>query len=104
MWRDHRIGGSAVRRKDRDRQFGLGFWLGGIGLNVVQGARLAGATMIIGVDVNSSKEVIARELGATHFVNPREIEKLTSHLMKLTNGGAHESSVGQKFCDRRCRT
>ncbi|MFL6547337.1 MAG: zinc-binding dehydrogenase [Povalibacter sp.] len=64
------------------------FGLGGIGLNVVQGARLAGATMIIGVDVNSSKEVIARELGATHFVNPREIEKLTSHLMKLTNGGA----------------
>ena len=64
------------------------FGLGGIGLNVVQGARLAGASTIIGVDMNPAKESIARELGATAFVNPREIEKLTSHLMKLTNGGA----------------
>ena len=64
------------------------FGLGGIGLNVVQGARLAGAATIIGVDLNPAKENIARQLGATDFVNPQGIERLASHLMKLTNGGA----------------
>jgi S-(hydroxymethyl)glutathione dehydrogenase/alcohol dehydrogenase len=64
------------------------FGLGGIGLNVVQGARLAGAKKIIGVDTNPAKEAIARQFGATDFVNPKLVEKLTSHLMKLTAGGA----------------
>ncbi len=64
------------------------FGLGGIGLNVVQGARLAGAKKIIGVDTNPAKEAIARQFGATDFVNPKAVEKLTSHLMKLTAGGA----------------
>ncbi|HEX7012449.1 MAG TPA: alcohol dehydrogenase catalytic domain-containing protein [Steroidobacteraceae bacterium] len=64
------------------------FGLGGIGLNVVQGARLAGARMIIGVDTNPRKEAMARHFGATDFVNPATVQKLTSHLMKLTQGGA----------------
>lgn len=64
------------------------FGLGGIGLNVVQGARLAGAKTIIGVDTNREKESIARRFGATEFVDPRSVEKLTSHLMKMTGGGA----------------
>src|SRR5437899_564546 len=49
------------------------FGLGGIGLNVVQGARMAGANMIIGVDVNPARETLARKFGLTHFVNPREV-------------------------------
>jgi S-(hydroxymethyl)glutathione dehydrogenase / alcohol dehydrogenase len=67
------------------------FGLGGIGLNVVQGARLAGAKKIIGVDTNPAKETIARQFGATDFVNPKSVEKITSHLMKLTGGGADYS-------------
>src|SRR5688500_2354587 len=50
------------------------FGLGGIGLNVVQGARMAGADMIIGVDLNPAREAIARKLGLTHFVNPRDLK------------------------------
>ncbi|HMN47206.1 MAG TPA: alcohol dehydrogenase catalytic domain-containing protein [Povalibacter sp.] len=64
------------------------FGLGGIGLNVVQGAKLAGAKTIIGVDMNPAKETIARQFGATDFVNPKQVEKITSHLMKMTGGGA----------------
>jgi S-(hydroxymethyl)glutathione dehydrogenase / alcohol dehydrogenase len=67
------------------------FGLGGIGLNVVQGARLAGARQIVGVDTNPAKEAIARQLGITDFVDPTTIERLGSHLMKLTNGGADYS-------------
>lgn len=67
------------------------FGLGGIGLNVVQGARLAGAKTIIGIDTNATKESIAREMGATHFINPKDIEKLVSHIMKLSSGGVDYS-------------
>lgn len=67
------------------------FGLGGIGLNVIQGAKLAGARMIIGVDLNPEKEQVARRLGATEFLNPTTVPKLTSHLMKLTGGGADYS-------------
>jgi S-(hydroxymethyl)glutathione dehydrogenase / alcohol dehydrogenase len=67
------------------------FGLGGIGLNVVQGARLAGAKTIIGVDTNPGKEAIARRFGATEYLNPKTIEKLTGHIMKLTGGGADYS-------------
>jgi S-(hydroxymethyl)glutathione dehydrogenase/alcohol dehydrogenase len=67
------------------------FGLGGIGLNVVQGARLAGARMIVGIDTNPAKEAIARQLGATEFLDPTTVPKLTSHLMKLTGGGADYS-------------
>lgn len=65
------------------------FGLGGIGLNVVQGARLAGARTIIGVDINPSCEARARTFGATHFINPADLaDDLVDHLRALTGGGA----------------
>ena len=68
------------------------FGLGGIGLNVIQGARMVGANMIVGVDLNPQKKALAEKLGMTHFVNPREIEgDLVAHLVELTNGGADYS-------------
>src|SRR4051812_12468492 len=68
------------------------FGLGGIGLNVVQGARIAGADMIIGVDINPAREALARKLGMTHFVNPKDVKgDVVAHLVELTNGGADYS-------------
>ncbi len=68
------------------------FGLGGIGLNVVQGARLAGANMIIGVDTNPAKRALAEKFGMTHFVNPQEVEgDLVPYLVNLTRGGADYS-------------
>src|SRR5499427_9288469 len=65
------------------------FGLGGIGLNVVQGARLVGANMIVGVDLNPAREALARKFGLTHFVNPKEVKgDLVAHLVELTGGGA----------------
>ena len=65
------------------------FGLGGIGLNVVQGLRLAGADQIVGVDLNNSKEALAKEFGMTHFVNPGDVSgDLVAHLVELTGGGA----------------
>jgi len=65
------------------------FGLGGIGLNVIQGARLAGADMIVGVDLNPAREAMARKFGMTHFVNPAEVESdLVPYLVSLTKGGA----------------
>jgi S-(hydroxymethyl)glutathione dehydrogenase/alcohol dehydrogenase len=68
------------------------FGLGGIGLNVIQGARLAGAGRIVGVDINPRRETLAERFGMTHFVNPKEIEgDLVAHLVALTDGGADYS-------------
>src|SRR5438067_2063768 len=68
------------------------FGLGGIGLNVVQGARLAGANTIVGVDLNAAREPLARTFGLTHFVNPREVKgDLVPFLGDLTGGGADYS-------------
>src|SRR5881398_3445953 len=68
------------------------FGLGGIGLNVVQGARMVGANMIVGVDLNPSREALARNFGMTHFVDPRELKgDLVPHLVELTGGGADYS-------------
>jgi S-(hydroxymethyl)glutathione dehydrogenase/alcohol dehydrogenase len=68
------------------------FGLGGIGLNVVQGARLAGANMIVGVDLNSAREALARKFGLTHFVDPASVKgDLVAHLVELTDGGADYS-------------
>jgi S-(hydroxymethyl)glutathione dehydrogenase/alcohol dehydrogenase len=68
------------------------FGLGGIGLNVVQGARLAGANMIVGVDLNPSRKALAEKFGMTHFVNPKEVEgDLVPYLVSLTKGGADYS-------------
>lgn len=65
------------------------FGLGGIGLNVIQGARLAGADKIIGVDINDAKEDWGRRFGMTHFVNPAKVAgDLVAHLVALTDGGA----------------
>ncbi|HVO00425.1 MAG TPA: S-(hydroxymethyl)glutathione dehydrogenase/class III alcohol dehydrogenase [Steroidobacteraceae bacterium] len=68
------------------------FGLGGIGLNVVQGAKLAGADRIIGVDTNPAREQLARKFGLTQFVNPKEVKgDLVAHLVELTGGGADYS-------------
>ena len=69
------------------------FGLGGIGLNVIQGARLVGADMIVGVDLNPERETIARKFGMTHFVNPKDLgeKDVVAHLVELTKGGADYS-------------
>jgi len=68
------------------------FGLGGIGLNVIQGARLAGANMIVGVDLNPKREALGRRFGMTHFVNPKEVQgDVVAHLVALTGGGADYS-------------
>ncbi len=69
------------------------FGLGGIGLNVLQGARLAGADMIVGVDLNPGRKALAEKFGMTHFVNPKDMkpEELVPHLVELTKGGADYS-------------
>ncbi len=65
------------------------FGLGGIGLNVVQGAKLAGAGRIIGVDLNPGREAMARRFGLDQFVNPKDVQgDLVAHLIELTGGGA----------------
>ena len=68
------------------------FGLGGIGLNVIQGARMVGANMIVGVDINPARKDIAEKFGMTHFVNPDEVEgDLVPYLVDLTKGGADHS-------------
>jgi len=68
------------------------FGLGGIGLNVIQGARMAGADRIVGVDVNPRRQALAERFGMTHFVNPEEAGgDLVAHLVALTDGGADYS-------------
>jgi S-(hydroxymethyl)glutathione dehydrogenase/alcohol dehydrogenase len=68
------------------------FGLGGIGLNVIQGARMAGADRIIGVDINPARKPLAERFGMTHFVNPRDVEgDLVPFLVALTDGGADYS-------------
>ncbi|MEM8729679.1 MAG: S-(hydroxymethyl)glutathione dehydrogenase/class III alcohol dehydrogenase [Pseudomonadota bacterium] len=65
------------------------FGLGGIGLNVIQGLRLAGADQIVGVDLNPAKKSMAAHFGMTDFVNPEEVDgDLVAHLVDLTKGGA----------------
>ncbi len=68
------------------------FGLGGIGLNVIQGCRMAGADMIVGVDINPERRAIAEKFGMTHFVNPNEVEgDLVPYIVDLTKGGADYS-------------
>ncbi|NJM91954.1 MAG: S-(hydroxymethyl)glutathione dehydrogenase/class III alcohol dehydrogenase [Rhodospirillaceae bacterium] len=68
------------------------FGLGGIGLNVIQGAKLAGANMIVGVDLNPARKELATKFGMTHFVNPKEVEgDIVPYLVNLTKGGADYS-------------
>ncbi len=67
------------------------FGLGGIGLSVVQGAVMAGADRIIGVDMNEQKFELARQLGATEFVNPREVDDVEAAIIEMTDGGVDYS-------------
>jgi Zn-dependent alcohol dehydrogenase len=66
------------------------FGLGGIGLNVIQGARMVGADKIIGIDLNPSKRAMAEKFGMTHFINPDEVgrDKVVQAIVDLTGGGA----------------
>lgn len=63
------------------------FGLGGIGLNVIQGAKMVGADKIIGIDINPTRETMAREFGMTHFINPNDSENVVDTLIQLTDGG-----------------
>ncbi|MDC0213489.1 S-(hydroxymethyl)glutathione dehydrogenase/class III alcohol dehydrogenase [Gammaproteobacteria bacterium] len=67
------------------------FGLGGIGLNVIQGARIVGADRIIGVDMNPRKEELARKFGMTDFLNPENIEDVIAEIVDLTDGGVDYS-------------
>ena len=66
------------------------FGLGGIGLNVIQGARMVGADKIIGIDINPAKRAMAEKFGMTHFINPNEVgaDKVVQAIVDLTGGGA----------------
>ncbi len=67
------------------------FGLGGIGLNVIQGAKLVGADKIIGVDLNPARESMARRFGMTHFINPKDVPHVVDAIVQLTDGGADYS-------------
>ena len=67
------------------------FGLGGIGLNVIQGARMVGATRIIGIDLNPAKAALAKQFGMTDFVNPSEVDDVVGHLVEITGGGVDYS-------------
>ena len=67
------------------------FGLGGIGLNVIQGAKMVGAGKIIGVDLNPAKEALGRKFGMTHFINPKDVENVVDAISQLTDGGADYS-------------
>jgi len=67
------------------------FGLGGIGLNVIQGARMGGADRVIGVDLNPAREAMARQFGMTHFINPSSVESVVDAIQQLTDGGADYS-------------
>jgi S-(hydroxymethyl)glutathione dehydrogenase/alcohol dehydrogenase len=67
------------------------FGLGGIGLNVIQGAKMVGANKIIGVDINPAREKMARDFGMTDFINPKDVENVVDAIIQLTDGGADYS-------------
>jgi S-(hydroxymethyl)glutathione dehydrogenase / alcohol dehydrogenase len=67
------------------------FGLGGIGLNVIQGARMVGADKIIGIDINPAREAMARQFGMTHFINPKQTPNVIDAIQQLTDGGADYS-------------
>ena len=67
------------------------FGLGGIGLNVIQGARMVGANKIIGIDLNENKRGLAEKFGMTDFINPKDVENLVDTIVDLTDGGADYS-------------
>jgi S-(hydroxymethyl)glutathione dehydrogenase/alcohol dehydrogenase len=80
--------GAVINTAKVERRHRVVFGLGGIGLNVIQGLRLAGADMIIGVDINNDKKEWGERFGMTHFVNPKEVEgDIVPHLVNMTKRG-----------------
>ena len=67
------------------------FGLGGIGLNVIQGAKMVGADRIIGIDINPDREKLGREFGMTDFINPRDVDNVTEAIIDMTDGGVDYS-------------
>ena len=67
------------------------FGLGGIGLNVIQGAKLVGADKIIGIDINPARQDMARRFGMTHFINPKDVPNVVDAIVQLTDGGVDYS-------------
>jgi len=67
------------------------FGLGGIGLNVIQGARMVGAGRIVGIDINPAREAMARRFGMTDFINPKDVTSVVDAIVQLTDGGADYS-------------
>ena len=67
------------------------FGLGGIGLNVIQGAKMVGADRIIGIDINPAREELGRKFGLTDFVNPKDIDNVTAEIIEITGGGVDYS-------------
>jgi S-(hydroxymethyl)glutathione dehydrogenase/alcohol dehydrogenase len=67
------------------------FGLGGIGLNVIQGAKMVGAARIIGIDLNESKKELAEQFGMTDFINPRKVDDVTDRIVEMTDGGVDYS-------------
>ena len=67
------------------------FGLGGIGLNVIQGARMVGAGKIVGIDINPSKVALAEKFGMTDFINPKEVDNVVEAILDVTGGGADYS-------------
>ena len=67
------------------------FGLGGIGLNVVQGAKMVGANRIIGIDINEDKKQLATEFGMTDFINPKKVDNIVATIVEMTNGGVDYS-------------
>ena len=66
------------------------FGLGGIGLNVIQGAKMVGAARIIGIDLNNSKQSLATQFGMTDFINP-DVENVVDYIVDMTGGGVDYS-------------
>ena len=67
------------------------FGLGGIGLNVIQGAKMVGADRIIGIDTNPAREALGRKFGMTHFIDPKSVGNVVDAIVQLTDGGADYS-------------
>jgi S-(hydroxymethyl)glutathione dehydrogenase/alcohol dehydrogenase len=67
------------------------FGLGGIGLNVIQGAKMVGATRIIGIDLNPARTALGKQFGMTDFINPREVDNVVDHIIQMTGGGVDYS-------------
>jgi S-(hydroxymethyl)glutathione dehydrogenase/alcohol dehydrogenase len=67
------------------------FGLGGIGLNVIQGAKMVGATRIIGIDLNPARAALGKQFGMTDFINPREVDNVVDHIIQMTGGGVDYS-------------